>query len=358
MKRNLHTTFLSLLLISVIVVITASCNNDTKNESDSSSNINIDKFSSEEVLCINSSELNVQEDTEYYKSFLNNGGIILVYNDATNSNSLCKNLDMQVETGWSETDIAAIYYFYGNNLSGTYIINAQNNIAISEKERLIKEAIDEVSTIQSTGKYYLADISDIALGNIIISSASYPEGTLTAKYEFFTAQNHFEKDYYIVKATVTGNPGAVLASDNSNCESKYQGVSQNTTIKAISSSVLLDAYGPQATDDNENYHVSIGDTLYETDNEVLKAELNYSKPLPNDTIEANCTRNIAIWNVSLEKEARTDTSVFVPAVTFSCPDAKSSVDLNLSSSYTADSWNTLKKTISSSRDVTLNPAKQ
>lgn len=357
MKKSLHT-ILSLLMISVIILITASCNNDTKTESDSPANINFDKFSSDEVLCINSSELNVQNDTDSFKAFLNKGGILLVYNDAASSNSLGKNLNMQVQAGWSETDVAAIYYYYGNNLSGTYIINAQNNISSSEQEILIKKALDEVGAIQSTGKYYLADISDIALGNLIISSASYPEGTLTAKYEFFTAQNHFEKDYYTVKTTVTGNPGSVLASSNSDYESKYRGVSQNTTIKAISSSVLLDAYGPQTTDDNENYHVSIFDTLYETDKEVLKAEFNYSKPLPNATIEANCTRNEAIWNVSLEKEARNDTYVFVPAVTFSCPESKSSVDINLSSSYTVDSWNTLKKTISSNRDVTLNPAKQ
>lgn len=348
---------LSLLLISIMILLTASCDNYTKNRGDTPSNINIDKFSSENVLCVNSSELNAQNDSDSFKSFLSKSGIILIYNNGKNSASLGENLNMQVQSGWSETDIAAMYYTYGNNLSGTYIVNAQNNISPSEQERLIKEAIDEIREIQSTGKYYNSNLSDTALGNLIISSASYPEGTLTAKYEFFTLQNHFEKDYYSVKTTVTGNPGAVLASNNSEFKSKYRGISQNTTIKACSSSVLLDDYGPQTTDDAENYHVSIGDTLYETDDEVLKSEFNYSKPLLDAAIETNRTETEAIWNVSLEKQARTSTYVFVPAVTFFCPDAKTSVDINLSSSFTFDSWNTLKKTISSNRDVTLYPTK-
>lgn len=357
MKRRLHT-ILSLLLISVILLITASCNNDTKNDGNSSANISIDKFSSEEVLCINSSELNVKKNIDSFKAFLNKGGIILIYNDVRNKNSLGENLNMQVQAGWSETDIAAIYYYYGNNLSGTYIINAQNNIGSSEQERLINEAIDEVSSIKSTGKYYIKDISDIALGSLIISSASCPEGILTAKYEFFTAQNHFAEDYYTVKTTITGEPGSVLASSNSDYESKYRVISQNTTIKAVSSSLLLNDYGPVITDDAENYRVSVGSTLYESENQVLKSEFNYSKPLPGAAIEATCTRTEAIWNVSLEKEACTEPYVFVPSVTFSCPETKSSVDINLSSSYTVDSWNTLKKTISSSRDVTLYPTKE
>ena len=118
-------------------------------------------------------------------------------------------------------------------------------------------------------------------------------------------QNYGGKDYYTAKAQVVGMPGFTLASSNSNYKSKYHGLSQKTTIK--------------------------------TD------------------IEATRSTTQAMWNVTLSDGARTSTCTFIPAVTFVCPDSKSSISLSLSSDYYLDSWDTFKEAVSVSRNVTCNP---
>ena len=48
------------------------------------------------------------------------------------------------------TDIATIYYNYGNGLSGIYVINAIGTVKNSEKVELVFEAIDIIHNIQNS----------------------------------------------------------------------------------------------------------------------------------------------------------------------------------------------------------------
>lgn len=168
-------------------------------------------------------------------------------------------------------------------------------------------------------------------------------------------QNYGGKDYYTAKAQVVGMPGFTLASSNSNYKSKYYGLSQKTTIKTTTSSVTIDSYGPERIDKNSSYGVSVGASFNETSGTTFGANFNYTKQMPETDIEATRSTTQAMWNVTLSDGARTSTCTFIPAVTFVCPDSKSSISLSLSSDYYLDSWDTFKEAVSVSRNVTCNP---
>ncbi len=182
-----------------------------------------------------------------------------------------------------------------------------------------------------------------------------PKGKLSVTYEFFTVQNYGGKDYYTAKAQVVGMPGFTLASSNSNYKSKYHGLSQKTTIKTTTSSVTIDSYGPERIDKNSSYSVSVGASFNETSGTTFGANFNYTKRMPETDIEATRSTTQAMWNVTLSDGARTSTCTFIPAVTFVCPDSKSSISLSLSSDYYLGSWDTFKEAVSVSRNVTCNP---
>lgn len=334
---------------------------------------NDDAVFDDSILNLYASELNEKNDMDNLKEFINDGGIIIVENDIDVTVSLCKNLNMQIEPEFINSeeqtnnhnsnnigkDIATMYYNYGNGLSGIYVINVQNDVTNSEKEELISEAIDTIHDIQNT--YNAPDIVPLAsstkktLGKFTVTSTLLPKGKLSVTYEFFTVQNYGGKDYYTAKAQVVGMPGATLASSNSSYKSKYKGISHKTTIKTTTTSVTIDAYGPERIDKNSSYSVSVGGSFNENSGTTFGANFSYTKQMPETDIEATRTPTQAMWNVKLSGGARTSTSTFVPAVTFVCPDSKSSISLSLSTDYILDSWDTFNETVSVRRNVTCTP---
>ena len=371
--KKLLCTFLSMLLMITPITVCAYSNNaNLLSNYVTNSDVYEGSYSSESVLNLYASELN-EQNNNFLKDFIAKGGILVVDNDTDDSASLCKDLNMQIEPEFinSEdqrdnrtvnnigTDIATIYYNYGNGLSGIYVINAANNITNLEKEKLISEAIDTIHNIQnshnSSSIQPLASGTKKALGNFTVTSTLLPKGKLSVTYEFFTVQNYYGKDYYTVKAQVVGMPGSDLASSRPEYKSKYHGLSQKTTIKTTTSSVTIDSYGPQRIDKNSSYSVSVGASFGETGGTSFSANFNYTQEMPETDIEATRTTTQAVWDVTLRNGARKRTCTFIPAVTFACPDSKSAISLSLSSDYVLDSWDTFKEAVSVSRNVTCNP---
>lgn len=334
-------------------------------------------FSNKNVLNIKASELNtVSTKAENLKDYIRNGGIIIVENNTDRVISLCGELEMMLEPKFFDksntvsknvnenvgTDIATIYYTYGDDYSGIYVINALTDITDSEKEELLAEAIEEIYATKSSYSTseiqpYATNSTNKTLGNFTVTTTRQPKGKLTAKYEFFTVQNYNGEDYYTARANVTGYPGSSLSSTSSSYESKYYGLSLGTTIKTTSSSVTVDSYGPHRQADVTTYSVSVGASFNANSGTTFGANFSYSKNMPDTDIEADCTRTQAEWEVDLHSKARKKSINFVPAVTFVCPDSKSSMSLSLQSTYDLDSLLTFSELISINRTVTCTPTK-
>ena len=105
-------------------------------------------------------------------------------------------------------------------------------------------------------------------------------------------------------------------------------------------------------------NVTAANAIVNYDKDVAPLYVNISnhfEKLEISGIKATCSATQAMWNVTLSGGARTSTCTFIPAVTFVCPDSKSSIRLSLSSDYYLDSLDTFKEVVSVSRNVTCNP---
>lgn len=373
--KKLFSALLATVLVLTPITVTAQYNEKELNQNVSLSDVYADDYFSKCVLTLNSSDLNTMKNNmDSLKSFIHNGGIIVVNNDndIDNTVSLCQDLNMQFEPEFfssdTETnseisnadngnDIVTMYYNYGNGLSGIYVINTQTDISNTEKVVLIAEAIDDIHTTQNAYSDSLAqqlssNSSGKTLGSFTVTTTCLPKGKLKATYIFYTVQDLDGKDYYTAKANVVGYPGATLSSSNSNYKSKYKGLSLNTLIKTTTSSVTVDSYGPLILDKTSSYTVSVGESFNANSGTTFGADFEYTKNITDADIEATSTTKQAQWDISLSSTARTKSITFVPAITFDCPASKASVDISCSSKYVLDSWDTFKETVSVSRNVT------
>ncbi len=373
MKKFL-CVLLSTLLMLTPISVAAQYDNNAANQNVSISSIYADEYSGESIVTLHPSELNeISTNIDSFKSFINNGGIIVIDNEKENAVSLCQDLNMQFEPEFFDSeaesnldadngkDIVTMYYNYGNGLSGIYVINAQNDITNSEKEILITEAINEIHIIQNA--YSSLSVQPLAasnhkkvLGSFTVTATRLPKGKLKATYTFFTVQDYSGKDFYTAKANVAGYPGATLSSTESNYKSKYKGKSLKTIIKTPTNSVTVDSYGPHRAIDESSYSVSVGGSFNADSRTSFGANFSYTKKIADTNIEATSTTKQAQWDVSLRKKAPEKSITFVPAITFVCPKDKDKIIISCSSNYVLDSWDTKKETISVSRSVTCKPA--
>lgn len=312
-------------------------------------------------------------DAEQMKSFLKNGGIIVdtrignrqsIAEDFGITFSVAENIEDSSASNDSGKDIATLYYKYGNGIDGVYIINIGTEDIVDQNE-LINEAIEEIRVRQcssgiSTEETITVDTAELAestytakvLGTFDVTTTREPKGKLNASYKVYTVQNYSQKDYYIIKATVTGYPGCVLGSAY---ESKYQGEGMYVNIGTSTTSVTVDAYGPSRdiASGSNSYGVSLGGSF---DGEKFTGEfgLNYTKSFntTDTTVSTTGTTTSRAWDVQLDGDAQETFFDFSPGVTFDCPYNKSSVAISVYASFDLDSWNTLVETIHSDRVIT------
>lgn len=361
MKKFLCVFLAMVILVTPFSVLAQS------NKKTSISDVYDNKFSSESILTLNSSDLNTTVDMNLFENFIHCGGIIVVNHDIDYPDSICKELNMNFEPEFFNTnddtnlnigtDIATLYYTYGNDLSGIYVINVQGKFSNEEKEALITDTINDIHNTQNS--YRKSEIQPLAtngsiksLGTFTVTTTRMPKGKLTAKYELFTVQNYNGEDYYTAKANITGYPGATLASSDSSYQSKYFGESLGVTIKTTSSGAVMDSYGPHRTVGSSTYSVNVGGSFNANSGASLGANFSYSKSMPDTSIDATSTRQQAVWDVTLNSKAQKKSITFVPAATFSTPASATSIILSVSAEYVLDSWNTYNETISLNRAIT------
>lgn len=358
MKKGMCALLVCLLIMSIPMAVSASMSIDETTE-ESSPKIS-EELSSENVLYVSDGSNDVAE----LKEFMSNDGIVVVMHEDNNVAVLEEKLGFpfQVETivnaendDASGKDIASLYYSYGNGLNGIYIINVgvDDNTQTSE---LIAEAIDDIRTKQngenSDVELAASSGSAVSLGSIDIVTTREPKGKLQASYQVFTVQDYQERDHYIVKAKLNGIPGCILAEDNSNYESKYQGEGLHCTMSTSTNSVTIDTAGPGSTESASSYTVEIGGQWAQEGGFSISGGFSYTKSIADINIAHNRTSNKATWDLDINRDAQKRTCSFEPAATFECPSTKTSVSILLIASYDLDSWDTFSETISSSRTVT------
>lgn len=369
--KKILCAILAIILLLAPISANAQNNETISHINQSSRCIDDNDMLSSNTVSLSMAEINSLNSINKLKQYIQNGGIIIVDN-TVNYASLCLELGMQFVPEFiytnpdehlknSGTDVATIYYNYGNDLSGIYIINSQNTITESEKESLIQDAVNEILSIQNSSKEktvqpLASNNSGKTLGSLTVTTTRMPKGKLKATYTFFTVQNYGGKDYYIAKANINGYPGATLSTSDSNYQSKYKGEELTTIIKTSTSSVTVDSYGPHRTIGSSSYSVSVGSSFNANSGTTFGANFSYSKNIVDTNIEATSTTKQAEWDVTLKSSAKSKTITFVPAVTFVCPESKSSINITLSSNYVVDSWNTFNETLSVSRTVTCTPS--
>lgn len=314
-------------------------------------------------------------DVEQMKAFLGNGGIVVDTRTENSKNiaedlgiaiSVSKNLGMNSVEDDPGKDIATLYYKYGDNLDGVYIINVGTNDVVN-RDILINEAVDvirarQTSNIIDSEDTIAADTPERTstytsrmLGTFDVTTTREPKGKLNSNYKVYTVQDYSQRDYYIIKATVTGYPGCVLGSAY---ESKYQGEGMYVNIGTSTSSVTVDDYGPSRdiASGSSSYGVSL-DGSFDGEDFTVQFGLNYTKSFntTDTTVSTTGTSTSRAWDIQLDDDAQETFFDFSPGVTFDCPYNKSSVAISVYSSYDLDSWNTFVETIYSDRVITCTP---
>ncbi|MFV0343804.1 MAG: hypothetical protein ACK5JH_13100 [Anaerocolumna sp.] len=295
------------------------------------------------------------ENNNIYQDFLGNGGIIVLLKDG-GTVSLDNALDIPFTSEDAETnnkneafvsdlgtDVAAIYYMH----QGAFGVH-EINIGSQDKfdYAVVEEVINDIREKQTTEVAKASD-SGTYLGERDYTYTRQPKGKLNASYEFYTVQNYYSKDYYIVKANVTGMPGCDLGSPY---ETKYQGEEMNVSLSSRSTSVTRDAYGPSRTIGSSSYSVDLGLSFEEEI--TLSLGLSYSRNIDDTDIDVSLSSSGAEWDVTLTEDAQEDSFNFEPGITFDCPDNKASISISTYSSYTLDSWDTAQEVISLSKTFT------
>ncbi len=257
-------------------------------------------------------------------------------------------------------NLATLYYRFGNEKNGTYVITGSSGENLDEA---IDEAISDIRKEQKEHPIsaYLSSSStvDTFLGTLNMNLISVrPKGTLKVKYDVYTIQNRDAYDYYIVKANCTGNPGKVLYKENKNYSKLYKGKKMVVRINTPSTDALTDSFGPESSNNAKSYTVNLGGGLQGLKKSQLslglQGSVSYSRSINNTQISANVTNKTAEWTLKLSSDATKQTCFFEPTVTFNCPKEKKSVDLVLETTYTVGGLLSNEK-LSSKQKIRLYP---
>lgn len=311
-------------------------------------------------------------DIKELNAFLENGGIIIA--DSLSNVNVASNIDMSISTdnindvtGEIATlgkDIATLYYKYGDNFDGIYVINVGINDVVDENT-LIQEAVNIIRERQSIFEYATENsvaattATSQAVQTLGIFDATYsrePKGKLRVSYEVFTLQNYNNLDFYIIKSKISGIPGCVLAETNSAYKSKYQIKELILSLDADSNSTTLDDFGPQRTVHSSTYTVDFGGQLDDTGTISINGGWSYSKTIEDTEIDVTFTTKLVEWDLTLTAGAQETSCIFYPAATYKCPSTKSSIQISANASCIFDSWDTLKETVSLNRNITITPS--
>lgn len=120
------------------------------------------------------------------------------------------------------------------------------------------------------------------------------------------------------------------------------------------SSTTKDEYCPYRTIGESSYSVTVG-ASYDGDFSG-NGSFSYSKSLPDTDINVSSSSKYVEWKLDLDDQAQKQTITFEPAITFDCPENKSSVKITVDVDYHLDSWNTFNEIVNIYKTVTCYPS--
>ena len=315
---------------------------------------------SEDVTIMQSAEISNDQDNSQLQNFLIDGGIIVVKNDRTADYNLGDVLGMSIsidpilesDENSPGVDIATIYYKFADTIDGVYIINVNGDTAVDE-DALINEAVAEIRmrkdernlTYDST-LYTAATATgtEAVLGIIDIMATSPPYGKLHSIYEIYTVQDYSSQDYYWVKASLFGYPGAELSQADTNYGWQYVGTAIDVEMSTPTSSVTVRASGPQSTANTTTFTVDLGGQLGFSYEDRLKFEAGlgvnfaWSWNIEEVTVVETGSTTRRNWAVAIGDAVDERYAIFKPGIAFECPYTKTSVDIDLYAVYNIESF--------------------
>ncbi len=359
MKRKIVVLFSLILIVCTIGACFTSC--DIQTTPSPSLEEVVQKYS-EKILEINDSELMNMNEITHISDFLCSSGILIVhhnyYTSISTSAKLQFPLSMTNDKDKNIIDLATIYYMYGNNDYGVFVVSGTENQS-NNLDALIIEAIETVLYRQSLHPVVTVADNNTAdsLGLVDVIVAVEPKGKLRASYEIFTILDYHDLDFYIIKANITGLPGCILSADNANYKKAFQIENLSTTISTPTTSTTIDAYGPHTTSiESSSYSVDIGISVDNEGSLAISGGWNYTREIINTGIESYCTEKKATWDVTLKKDTQKSSFTFEPTASFKCPYNKSSVEIYATSSCIFDSWYSLSETVTLERTIICTPS--
>ncbi len=250
-------------------------------------------------------------------------------------------------------DIATIYYRQGN-VMGVHEINVDSN-SVGTSDGIINEVVNEIRENQTEPSQSMVQARSSG-NNELIGEKNYtvirsPRGKMTAYYDIYSVQNHNTQDYYIVKANITGMPGADLGGSY---ETKYKGEALDVIIDTSSTDIILEAFGPERSVTNSSIGIELGGSI-EEDKITGSGSLSYTHYFDDTEVDVSVRSPEVEWNVSMSGDAKKSATIFKPGINFGCPQNKSSIQVSTSVDYTVDSWNTSPYVISLNKTFTCYP---
>ncbi len=307
-------------------------------------------------------ENKAKKDKDVYQDFMDDGGIIVLLKDGGEEslNSVLnvpfapKNIEKDEKIEKLSKEGKSIKRDKGINVASVYYKNqgsfGVHEINIGSQDKfdyaLVEEIIEDIRAKKLKTVNSAAD-SGTYLGEYEATSTREPKGKLSISYKFYTVQNYHSKDYYIVKANITGSPGYDLDGDY---EDKYKGEKLQVSLEGISESVFRDAFGPTRTIKSSSYSVDIGASFGKTG---VSLGLNYTRDIDDTEIDVSLSTSSAEWDVNLNKGAKKSSVNFEPRITFDCPENKPEVAIRTYVGYTVDSWNTFDEIIDRNKTFLL-----
>lgn len=250
-------------------------------------------------------------------------------------------------------DIATIYYQQGN-VMGVHEINVDSD-SVGTSDSVINEVVNEIRANQADPSQSMEQARSLD-SNELIGEKNYtvvrsPRGKMTAYYDIYSVQNHNTQDYYIVKANITGMPGADLGGSY---ETKYKGETLDVIMDTSSTDIILEAFGPERSVTNSSIGIELGGSI-EEDKITGSGSLSYTHYFDDTEVDVSVRSPEVEWNVSMSGDAKESAAIFKPGINFGCPQNKSSIRVSTSADYTVDSWNTLPYVISLNKTFTCYP---
>ena len=298
---------------------------------------------------------------EKVEEHLNNGGVLIVADDVGVKEQVEEALNLKVKELPSEDEMAVVgseitFYYKEGNVMATHEVFIENTEATTV-ETVTEDILEEIRT---RGEYGLQDsvMTVDEEGAVLVAKKTYsyiyePRGTLKAIYKVYTKQDILGQDYYLIKAEVTGAPGADLGLIDNTYNTSYEGEDMAVRIDSPTTSMSLVDGKPETVINEESVVIDIGGTF----GSEVSIEGGVSWTLDVEAIEIDYTEAspIANWDLILNGNAQKEKYKFTPYVEYSCPASKTSVVFDVYASYTLDAWYAFEETLTLDKSFTCTP---